>query len=129
MRDKVVLKINRFRLGSKHMVSIATRGVILLKNGTRPTNSIISHRLFILENKTWYQIKASTLAFHPFIKYKNYHKSSNKRPGVAFIRTITFYWEESGKSAHKYVFKQSKHYVCFITSGPYLATLGTFVPG
>ena len=29
----------------------------------------------------------------------------------------------------KYIFKQSKHYVCFITSVPCLATLGTFVPG
>ena len=29
----------------------------------------------------------------------------------------------------KYIFKQLKHYVCFITSVPCLATLGTFVPG
>ena len=28
----------------------------------------------------------------------------------------------------KYIFKQSKHYVCFVTSVPCLATLGTFVP-
>ena len=62
-----------FGLGSKRMVSMATRSVILLKNGTTPTNSIISQRLFIVENKTWYQIKAKTLAFHPFIKYTNYH--------------------------------------------------------
>ena len=29
----------------------------------------------------------------------------------------------------KYIFKQSKHYVCSFTSVPCLATLGTFVPG
>ena len=29
----------------------------------------------------------------------------------------------------KYIFKQSEHYVCFITSELCLATLGTFVPG
>ena len=29
----------------------------------------------------------------------------------------------------KDIFKQSKHYVCLITSVPCLATLGTFVPG
>ena len=29
----------------------------------------------------------------------------------------------------KSIFKQSKHYVCFITSVPFLATLGAFVPG
>ena len=29
----------------------------------------------------------------------------------------------------KFILKQSKHYVCFITSVPCLATLGTFVPG
>ena len=29
----------------------------------------------------------------------------------------------------KYIFKQSKHYVCFITSVSCLATLGTSVPG
>ena len=28
-----------------------------------------------------------------------------------------------------HVFKQSKHYVCFISSVLCLATLGTFVPG
>ena len=33
MRDKVVLKINLFGLGSKRMVSMATRSVILLKMG------------------------------------------------------------------------------------------------
>ena len=41
------------------MVSMPPGSVILLKNGTTPTNSIISQRLFILENKTWYQIKAN----------------------------------------------------------------------
>ena len=29
----------------------------------------------------------------------------------------------------KYIFKRSKHCVCFITLVPCLATLGTFVPG
>ena len=29
----------------------------------------------------------------------------------------------------KYIFKQSKQFVCFITSVLCLATLGTFVPG
>ena len=78
------------------MVSMATCSVILLKNGTRPTNAIISQRLFILENKILNQIKAWTLVFHLFTKYTNYHNSSNKRTGVAFIRTITFHREESG---------------------------------
>ena len=55
MGDKVVL-INLFGLGSKRIVFMATRSVIILKNGTK--NSIISQRLLILENKTWYQIKA-----------------------------------------------------------------------
>ena len=34
-----------------------------------------------------------------------------------------------GKLLTKYIDKESKHYVCFITSVPCLATLGTFVPG
>ena len=44
-------EINLFGLSSKRMVSMAARSVILLKNGTRHTNSIISQRLFILEKK------------------------------------------------------------------------------
>ena len=55
MRNKVVLK-NKFGY-LKYMVSMATRNAIL-KNGGIPTRSIISQLLLILDNKTWYQIKA-----------------------------------------------------------------------
>ena len=57
MQNKVVLKINRFGLCKKCMVSMAT-GNAILKKGVRPTKSIISQLLLILDIKRWYQIKA-----------------------------------------------------------------------
>ena len=111
------------------MVSMATGSVILLKNGTRPTNSIISQRLFILENKTWYQIKAKTLAFLPFIKYTNYNKVIINAKALRLLEPLLFTGRRVAKVLTKYIFKKSNHYVCFITSVPCLATLGTFVPG
>ena len=68
MRDKSCPKINLFGLGSKRMVSMATRSVILLKNGTTPANSIISQRLFILETKLGTKLK---LRHWPFIPLSN----------------------------------------------------------
>ena len=53
------------------MVSNATH-IVNLKNRGRPTKSIISQQLLILDNKTGYQIKAYTLVFHPLIEYTNY---------------------------------------------------------
>ena len=76
------------------MVSMATRSVILLKNGTRPTNSIISQRLFILENKLGTKLK---LRYWPFIPLSNKQTTIKALINAqAFIRTITFHREESG---------------------------------
>ena len=83
------------------MVSMVTRSVILLKNGTTPTNSIISQRPFILENKTWYQINVHcfsiTFRHWPFIPLSNIQTTITFLINAqAFIRTITFHREESG---------------------------------
>ena len=53
------------------MVSMATRYMIL-KTGGRPTKSLVSRVLLLLEHKTWYQIKAKTQTFHPMVRYVNY---------------------------------------------------------
>ena len=53
------------------MVSMATRYMILKTVG-RPTKSIVSSVLLILEHKTWYQIKAKTKTFLPVVRYVNY---------------------------------------------------------
>ena len=50
---------------------MATGNAILKKEGL-PTKSIISQPLLILDNKTWYQIKAKTQTFHTMVRYTNY---------------------------------------------------------
>ena len=49
------------------MVSMATRYMIL-KTVDRPTKSIVSRVLLLLEHKTWYQIKAKTQTFLPMVR-------------------------------------------------------------
>ena len=76
------------------MVSMATRSVILLKNGTAPTNPIISQRLFILEKNLGTKLK---LRNWPFIPLSNIQTTIKFLINAwAFIRTITFHREESG---------------------------------
>ena len=53
------------------MVSMATHYAIL-KNGSVPTNILISQQYLILEYYTWYQIKAETFVFYSLIRYANY---------------------------------------------------------
>ena len=76
------------------MVSMATRSVILLKNWTTPTNSIIYQRIFILETKLGTKLK---LRHWPFIPLSNIQNIIIFLINAqAFIRTITFHMEESG---------------------------------
>ena len=53
------------------MVSMATRYMIL-KNGGRPTESVVSRVLLVLEHKNLYQIKVSIHAFLLMVRYINY---------------------------------------------------------
>ena len=53
------------------MVSMATRNMIL-KNVGRPTKSIVTRVLLIIEHKTWYQIKAESQAILPVAQYVNH---------------------------------------------------------
>ena len=76
------------------MVSMATRSVILLKNGTRPTNLIISQRLFILEKKLGAKLKLKHWPFTPLSNIQTTIKALIN--AQTFIRTITFHREESG---------------------------------
>ena len=79
------------------MVSMATRSVILLKNGTRPTNSIISQRLFILETKLGTKLKRRHWPFPPLSNIQTTIKALiNAHTFIAFIRIITFHRDESG---------------------------------
>ena len=54
----------------KCMVSMVT--VIDFSNGGRPTKSIVSMMLHLLEHYSWYQIKAKMHALLPMDRYVNY---------------------------------------------------------
>ena len=48
---------------------------------------------------------------------------------LRLLEPLLFTGRRVAKVLTKYIFKQSKHYVCFITSVPCLATPEIFVPG
>ena len=48
---------------------------------------------------------------------------------LRLLEPLLFTGRSVAKVLTKYIFKQSKHYVYFITSVPCLGTLGTFVSG
>ena len=109
------------------MVSMATRSVILLKHGTTHTNLIISQRLFILETKLGTKLK---LRHWHFIPLSNIQTTIQFLINAqAFLDPLLSKGRRVAKVLTKYIFKQLKHYICFITSVLCLATLGTFVSG
>ena len=89
------------------MVSMATRSVILLKNGTRPTNSIISQRLFILENKTWYQTKLRHWSFIPLSNIQTTINDLINAQALRLLEPLLFTGRRLAKVFTKYIFKKS----------------------
>ena len=66
MRNEVVLKINWLRLCENAWFPWQPVMLFSRKGVGRPTKSIISQLLLILDNKTWYQLKDRHMPFIPW---------------------------------------------------------------
>ena len=111
------------------MVSMVTRSVIFLKMGLD-----LQIQSYLSANLSW-KTKLGTklnLRHWPFTPLSNIQTTIIaliSAQALRLLEPLLFTGWRVAKVLTKYIFKQSKHYVCFITSVPHLATLGTFVPG
>ena len=97
MRNEVVLKIFWYGLSyEKCMVSMAIPYMIIM-NGGRPTNSILSRVLLIIENYNCCQIKAQIHVIPPVVSYVNYlicifmNTNENLKNEVKLYVIITYF--------------------------------------
>ena len=72
MKQSCPQNIFGFGYVKMHVFHSAITPYMILKNGCRPTKSILSRVLLILEHLTWCQNKALTQAFLSIVRYVNH---------------------------------------------------------